>query len=101
MTILGTVILAGLAGLVTYYLTQSSVMTVAAGPEGGIDAKLVAAINKKIAKERDKIDLRLVATAGPKESAQALIDHKADLAILPSTIGRRRTGRSSPSCART
>ena len=88
VTILGTVILAGLAGLVAYYLAQSTVMKVAAGPAGGIDAKLVAAINKKIAKERDRIDLRLVATAGPKESAQALTDHQADLAILPSTVGR-------------
>jgi hypothetical protein len=65
VTILGTVILAGLVGLAAYYLTQNKVMKIAAGPEGGIDAKLVAAISNKIAKERDKIDLRLVVTAGP------------------------------------
>jgi TRAP-type uncharacterized transport system substrate-binding protein len=86
--ILGSAILAGLVGLPAYYLTQATVMKIAAGPEGGIDTRLVAAINKKIGKERDKIDLKLVVTAGPKESVQALSDHQADLAILPSTVGR-------------
>ena len=63
-------------------------MKVAAGPEGGINTELVAALGKKIAKERDKIDLQLIGTAGPKASEQAIIDHDADLAILPSTIGK-------------
>ena len=88
VTVLGTVVLAGLAGLAVYYLTKDTVMKVAAGPEGGINTELVAAIGKKIAKERDKIDLQLIGTAGPKASEQAIIDHDADLAILPSTIGK-------------
>jgi TRAP-type uncharacterized transport system substrate-binding protein len=88
VTVLGTVVLAGLAGLAVYYLTKDTVMKIAAGPEGGINTELVAAISKKIAKGRDKIDLQLIGTAGPKASEQAIIDHDADLAILPSTIGK-------------
>ena len=65
VTILGTMILAGLVALAAYYLTQGTVMKIAAGPEGGIDTRLVAAISKKIGRERDRMDLKLVVTAVP------------------------------------
>ena len=88
VTFLGTVVLAGLTGLAVYYVTKDTVMKVAAGPEGGINTEFVQALSKKIAKGRDRIDLQLVGTAGPKATEQAIIDHDADLAILPSTIGK-------------
>jgi TRAP-type uncharacterized transport system substrate-binding protein len=88
VTFLGTVVLAGLAGLAVYYVTKDTVMKVAAGPEGGINTEFVQALSKKIAKGRDRIDVQLVGTAGPKATEQAIIDHDADLAILPSTIGK-------------
>src|SRR5579863_3648799 len=40
VTVLGAVILAGVVGLGIYVITQGTVMRIAAGPEGGIDAKL-------------------------------------------------------------
>jgi TRAP-type uncharacterized transport system substrate-binding protein len=88
VAILGAVILTGVLALAVYYLTKDTVMKVAAGPDGGVNTRLVAAIGKKVVKEHDKIDLELVATAGPAQSLQALIDHRADLAILPSTLGK-------------
>jgi hypothetical protein len=62
-------------------------MRIAAGPAGGTDVKFVQLLVQKFASDRDKIRLHLVSTAGPKESAEAIANDGADLAILPSTIG--------------
>ena len=42
---------------------------------------------KKFAHDRDTIKLELVATSGPAQSAQAISDRRADLAILPANVG--------------
>ena len=42
---------------------------------------------KKFAHDGDTIRLQLVATSGPAQSAQAIGDRSADLAILPANIG--------------
>jgi TRAP-type uncharacterized transport system substrate-binding protein len=68
-------------------MTAPTVMRIAAGPSGSANVELVQVLTQKLAGERDKVRLHLVATGGPKESAEALRDDKADLAILPSTVG--------------
>jgi TRAP-type uncharacterized transport system substrate-binding protein len=88
VTILGTIILAGGVWLAVYYTTQASVMKIAAGPAGGVDPRLVQILAEKFEHDGDKIDLQLVTTSGPAQSAHAITDGEADLAILPGNIGR-------------
>jgi TRAP-type uncharacterized transport system substrate-binding protein len=87
VTILGTVILGGGAWAAFYFTTKPTVLRVAAGPLGGVDARLVEFLAHKFTDTHDKIVLRLVTTAGPAQSATAIADEKADLAILPSVVG--------------
>ena len=87
VTILGTLILAVALWLGIYFTTKAEVLKVAAGPAGGVDAKFVHLLSDKLAAEHDRIHLEFIATAGPAESARAIADDKADLAILPSYIG--------------
>ena len=87
VTILGTAILAGIVWLAFYFTSENAVMKVAAGPAGGVDARLVDFLAKKFAHDGDTIKLELVATSGPAQSAQAISDRSADLAILPANVG--------------
>jgi TRAP-type uncharacterized transport system substrate-binding protein len=88
VTILGTLVLVGVVSLALYYFTQDTAIRVAAGPDGGINAKLVELIEQKVAKAHDRMELQLVKTAGPEQTAHAIATRQADLAILPSTIGK-------------
>jgi hypothetical protein len=85
--ILGTAILAGGVWLAFYFTSQNAVMKVAAGPAGGVDARLVEFLAKKFAHDGETIKPALVATSGPAQSAQAIADRSADLAILPANVG--------------
>ena len=87
VTILGTAILASDVWLAFYFTSENAVMKVAAGPAGGVDARLVEFLAKKFAHDGETIKLELVATSGPAQSAQAIADRSADLAILPANVG--------------
>jgi TRAP-type uncharacterized transport system substrate-binding protein len=87
VAILGTAIVAGIVWLAFYFISENAVMKVAAGPAGGVDAQLVEFLAKKFAHDGATIKLELVATSGPAQSAQAIADRSADLAILPANIG--------------
>jgi TRAP-type uncharacterized transport system substrate-binding protein len=87
VTILGSIIVGGGVWEVFYLMTAPTVMRIAAGPAGSANVDLVHVLTQKLADDRDKVRLQLVGTGGPKGSAEALRDDKADLAILPSTVG--------------
>jgi TRAP-type uncharacterized transport system substrate-binding protein len=87
VTILGTIIAFGAVWAGFYYTTKPTLMRIAAGADGSDNAKLAQVLTQKFSAERDKVQLKLVPTAGAKESAQAMTDGRADLAILPSTLG--------------
>jgi TRAP-type uncharacterized transport system substrate-binding protein len=87
VSILGSIVLGGSLWAAFYFMTAPTVLRIAAGPAGSANVQLVEVMTQKLADDRDKVRLQLVATGGPKESAQALRDDKADLAILPSTVG--------------
>jgi TRAP-type uncharacterized transport system substrate-binding protein len=89
VTILGTIILGAGVAAAIYLTTAPTVMRIAAGPADSANTKFVEALTQKFANDRDKIKLQLVATGGPKESAQAMATGNADLAILPGTIGNK------------
>ena len=87
VTILGTIILGAGVAAAIYLTTAPTVMRIAAGPADSANTKFVQVLAQKFANDRDSIKPQLVATGGPKESAQAVAAGDADLAILPSTIG--------------
>jgi hypothetical protein len=87
VTILGTAIVAGGVWLAFHFTSENAVMKVAAGPAGGVDARLVEFLAKKFAHDRETVKLELVATSGPAQSVQAIADRSADLAILPANVG--------------
>jgi TRAP-type uncharacterized transport system substrate-binding protein len=81
VTILGTLVLVGVIWLTVYMTTKPTVMKIAVGPPGGVDAKLVELLRDKFIHERDKIQLELVPTEGPTQSAEALAG-RAELAVV-------------------
>jgi TRAP-type uncharacterized transport system substrate-binding protein len=84
---LGTIILAGGIWAMVYLTTKPTVMKIAAGPADSVNAKFVQALASKFAKDRDKMQLELVTTEGPAQSANAIAQHQADLAIVRSDVG--------------
>jgi len=88
VTILGTLIVAGVVALGFHYFTEDTLVRIAAGPDGSINTKLVEVMAQKVSKAHDRIKLELVKTSGPQQSAHALLAREADLAILPSTLGK-------------
>ncbi len=88
VTILGTLIVAGVVALGFHYFNEDTLVRIAAGPDGGINVKLVEVMAQKVAKAHDRLKLELVPTSEPEQSAHALLARQADLAILPSTIGK-------------
>lgn len=88
VTILGTIVLGGLIWVGVYYTTKATVMRIAAGPPGSANAKFVEALGEEIARDHDRIKLQLIPTDSANGSAEALVHRDADLAIVPSTVGK-------------
>jgi TRAP-type uncharacterized transport system substrate-binding protein len=87
VTILGTLLLIGGVWLTVYFTTKATVMKIAAGPAGSVDAKFVQTLGKRFADDHSKMRLQLVTTDGPAQSADAIARHQADLAIVRSDVG--------------
>ena len=88
---LGTIVLAGALGAGVYYGTKATVMRIAAGPAGSANAKFVEVLSGILAQNTnrlDRLELQLVPTDGANASSQALADRKADLAIVPTEVGK-------------
>jgi TRAP-type uncharacterized transport system substrate-binding protein len=85
--ILGLIILGALIWTAVHITLTPTQMRVAAGPPGSADVKFVEMLSHKFGVDHDKIQLDIVPTDGPKASAAAIADGKADLAVLPSTLG--------------
>jgi TRAP-type uncharacterized transport system substrate-binding protein len=81
VAVLGTLAVAGAVWAAFYFTTEAQYMRIAADPT---DAKFVDALSEQIVQGRHNLHLKLVAVANPQEAAEALKNHKADLAILPS-----------------
>ena len=85
VTILGTFVLAGVVWAAFYYSTKNTVMRIATGPGS---AKIVQVLANTLAKSHDRLQLQVVATDSASAGEEALRNGSADLAILPSTIGK-------------
>jgi TRAP-type uncharacterized transport system substrate-binding protein len=85
VTILGTIVFGGVVWAAFYYSTRNTVMRIATGPDG---AKIVQVLAKTLAKSHDQLQLQVVATDSASAGEEALRNGSADLAIVPSTIGK-------------
>jgi TRAP-type uncharacterized transport system substrate-binding protein len=85
VTILGTIALGGVVWAAFYYSTRDTVMRIATGPNG---TKIVQVLAATLAKSHDRLQLQVVTTDSADASAQALSNGSADLAIVPTTIGK-------------
>jgi TRAP-type uncharacterized transport system substrate-binding protein len=85
VTILGTIALGGLVWTAFYYSTKNTEMRIATGPNG---AKIVQVLASTLAKSHDRLQLQVVTTDSATASAQALSNGSADLAIVPTTVGK-------------
>jgi TRAP-type uncharacterized transport system substrate-binding protein len=85
VTILGTIALGGVVWAVFYYSTKNTEMRIATGPDG---AKIVQVLAGIVAKSHDRLQLQVVTTDSAIASEQALSNRSADLAIVPSTVGK-------------
>src|SRR5258707_7820605 len=91
LTIAICLLAAGLVGAAFYVATRPATLKFAVGPLNGEDAKLVQAVHRHFSSDRANIQLRLVNTAGAAESAQAIDDKKADLAVGRQDIAMPKT----------
>jgi TRAP-type uncharacterized transport system substrate-binding protein len=85
VTILGTIALVGVIWAAFYYSTKNTVMRIATGPGS---AKIVQVLANTLAKSHDRLQLQVVTTDSANASAQALSNGSADLAIVPTTVGK-------------
>jgi TRAP-type uncharacterized transport system substrate-binding protein len=88
VTILGTITVGGAVWAGVFYTTEATVMRIAAGPAGSANAKIVTVLSKVLTQGHDRLVFRLVPTDGAAASAQALAKNNADLAIVPTTVGK-------------
>jgi TRAP-type uncharacterized transport system substrate-binding protein len=88
VSLLGTVVLGACVWAGVYYATRATEMRIAAGPAGSSNGRLVQILGQELARAHDQIELKLVPTDGAAESAAALANGSADLAIVPTTVGK-------------
>ena len=87
VALLGTIVLGGIIWAAVFFTTKPDIVKIAVGPDGSVDAKFVQVLSDQLKKDNSKIHFQVVPTSGAKGSAQAMTDHQADLAILPSSVG--------------
>ena len=82
-------------GLVIWRAVSTPVtLRIAVGPASSEDARLVAGVAQILAREHEDIRFRIVPTAGEPESAVALDEGRADLAIVRTDAGMPEKGQT-------
>lgn len=73
--------------LIAYqWLEQPTVLRIAVGPLGSEDTRLVTAMSQYLAREQASVRLKLLLTEEVGDSAEALDDDRADLAIVRTDV---------------
>ncbi|WP_286159029.1 hypothetical protein [Methylobacterium sp. Leaf456] len=75
-------LIAAAVGGLYFYLTHPTTLVVAVAPKGGSEPALLRAYADALAGSKAAIRLRLVSYGGVRESAEALRDGRADLAVV-------------------
>jgi TRAP transporter TAXI family solute receptor len=77
----------GLGTLAWRAISAPTVLRVAVGPVASEDARLIAAAGQYLAREHEAIRFKIVPTDGEAESARALDEGRADLAVVRTDVG--------------
>ena len=94
LALAGLLLVVGLTSLAWQIGSSPTTLRVAVGPSGSEDARLIAAMGAALSRERETIRLQIVATRGPSDSARALDDGKADLAVVRTDIAMPEKGQT-------
>ncbi len=84
--------LVGLGAMSYFMATRPTTLRIAVGPVGNENVRVVSAAIQTFQRERESFRLRMVLTEGSEQSAKALDEGKADLAVLRADIAYPRTG---------
>lgn len=89
LVVTAVLLLAIAVGVATFYFTyQPPTLTVAVGPAGGDNVRIMQALAQQLARERAPIRLRIVVSeGGPAESAAAIDKGAADVAVIRGDLG--------------
>jgi TRAP-type uncharacterized transport system substrate-binding protein len=88
VTLLGTAVVGALIWAGVHYSLQDTVMRIAVGPPESANAKFVDVLSKIVTDSHDRIKIDIVPTDGAATSAQDLAKGQADLAVVPTTVGK-------------
>jgi TRAP transporter TAXI family solute receptor len=83
----GVLLVAGIAAATIYFTYQPTTLTVAVGPAGGENVRIMQALSQQFARERASIRLRVVVSDGPADSAATIAKGTADLAVVRGDLG--------------
>ncbi len=86
MFLAGLFALSALSAFLIHLMTAPTVLRLAVGPIGSDDVRMAAAFVQSAAREKGSIRIKLVLTEGLAESAKALEEDRADLAIVRPDI---------------
>jgi len=82
------VLVAAIAAATFYFTYEPRTLTVAVGPTGGDNFHIMQALAQQFARERSSVRLRVVASeGGPAESAAAVDNGSADIAVVRGDLG--------------
>ncbi len=84
----------GLIGVVFFMTTQPTTLSIAVGPPGSNDVRVVQALAQYLAREKAPVRLKPLVHAGPIESAAALETRKVDLAVVRHDRGMPKSGQA-------
>ena len=82
------VLVAAIAAATFYFTYEPRTLTVAVGPAGGDNFHIMQALAQQFARERSSVRLRIaVSEGGPSESAAAIDNGSADIAVVRGDLG--------------
>ncbi|MGL5113721.1 MAG: TAXI family TRAP transporter solute-binding subunit [Beijerinckiaceae bacterium] len=90
----GLLALIGLGALAYYVVTLPTVLRIAVGPVSSENVRVVAAAIQTLQREREPFRLKLVLTEGNQQSAAAVDEGRADLAVVRTDVAYPRSGAS-------
>lgn len=86
MMLAGVLAVIGVSAVAFYAASLPTVLTVAVGPAGSDNYRLVTTLAQLLQREKASTRLRIVTTEGPGDSANALQSRRADLAVVRSDV---------------
>lgn len=86
LTLAALLLTLGLSLVAWRVIWAPDVLRVAVGPVGSEDARLIAAAGQYLARENEGLRFKIVPTEGEAESARALDEGRADLAVVRTDV---------------